>query len=85
MWQKVISLDFITMNKDALISGLEDGGCLGTNDHNLIMFNMWCMCLTGQSRGKNERKKEGGEAGRNPWVDVDLRTAYMSKRKLLRF
>ena len=23
--------------------GLEDGGCLGTNNHNLITFNVGCM------------------------------------------
>lgn len=28
------------MDKDDLITGLEDGGCLGTNNDNLIMFNM---------------------------------------------
>jgi len=36
----VISLDFIMMDKDDLMTGLEDGGCLGTKNPNLIMFNM---------------------------------------------
>lgn len=33
------------MRKEDLITGLEDGGCLGTNNHNLIIFNVRCMCF----------------------------------------
>lgn len=49
------------MNKDDLITGLEDGCCLGTNNHNLIMFNMCCMCFKKPNWPKPRQIMNGSE------------------------
>lgn len=72
------------MDKDDLITGLENGGCLGTSNHNLITFNMWCMCFKKHNYPKLRQKNNRDRRDRKKTVDESgyLRVTLMSNSKV---